>query len=165
MFLKNFKLNLNIACSLKQKIKKMNLKFFTTKNSDDKTDAEKDSKDLINKNYSSFNIKDSNKKVGISEDKDNQEAYQSQVKASFKNEFKTKTEMNKQAELLKREIVNNPEFFKAFPHLKDIVISESDYVKGTENFESDFKENYKISEKDKETAVIEKKKNYFESLL
>lgn len=65
----------------------------------------------------------------------------------FRERFSTKEEKEKRMKLLKSEMINNPEFFNAFPHLKNVV--------DTENLE----EKYKMDQTE------DKKTEYFESLL
>jgi ribosomal protein S18 len=79
----------------------------------------------------------------------------------FKLNFNTKTSKEKRSELLKREISSNPEFIKAFPHLKEAIKIENLEEKD-EDVKSFIKSNFTIQET---TESREKKTDYFQSML
>ncbi len=78
----------------------------------------------------------------------------------YKEKFFNKESKKKREEFLKREITSNPEFFKAFPHLSQIVKSVNEI---DEDIPEYVKENFFIPEKLKQHN--KKNENYFESLL
>jgi hypothetical protein len=75
----------------------------------------------------------------------------------FKENFRTREERLNREDFLKQEITKNPEFFKAFPHLADIVKSVNEVE--TNDLQKHINEKYT-----KEKPVY-KNDNYFESLL
>jgi ribosomal protein S18 len=76
----------------------------------------------------------------------------------------TKEDQEKRASLLKREITDNPEFFNAFPHLKE-VIKREEMINQEVDLNKHLKQNYLVKEEDRNVEIKEKKENYFESLL
>ena len=97
-------------------------------------------------------------KVGSTEEK------QIGQQEKFKIKYMSKENQEKRANLLKREITDNPEFFNAFPHLREVVRSE-DMLKQEDDISNHIGSKYLIKEEDKNTEIQEKKENYFESLL
>jgi len=76
----------------------------------------------------------------------------------------SKEDQEKRAHLLKREITDNPEFFNAFPHLKE-VIKREEMINQDEDLNQNIKDNYVVKDEDKNLEIQEKKENFFESLL
>jgi ribosomal protein S18 len=75
--------------------------------------------------------------------------------------FNSKNDKEERMSLLKQEITRNPEFFNAFPYLKEKI--KSDFMENDLDDASDFvKKNYIIEDTDE---AKEKKSNFFESLL
>ena len=78
--------------------------------------------------------------------------------------FNSKEEKEERIKLLQREITSNPEFFNAFPNLKEKI--KSDFIENpVEEVDHFIKRNYTIDSKKGAPEVEEKKTNYFDSLL
>jgi small subunit ribosomal protein S18 len=82
----------------------------------------------------------------------------------FKIKYMSKEDQEKRTNLLKREITDNPEFFNAFPHLKE-VIKREEMLNPEEDLTHHLSSNYQIKEEDQNSEIQEKKENFFESLL
>jgi hypothetical protein len=80
----------------------------------------------------------------------------------YREKFSNKTTKLNREEFLKREITSNPEFFKAFPHLANIVKSTAD-IPDSADLNKHIKENYKISDEEKRKRT--QTDNYFETLM
>ena len=77
--------------------------------------------------------------------------------------FNSKEEKEARMKLLQREITSNPEFFNAFPHLKEkIKLDYMESTNGTQEVEGFLNQNFFIKPSEESQ---EKKSNYFESLL
>jgi ribosomal protein S18 len=75
--------------------------------------------------------------------------------------FNSKEDKEARMKLLQREITSNPEFFNAFPHLKEKI--KLDYMESNnEEVESFLSQNFEVKPSEESQ---EKKSNYFESLL
>ena len=97
--------------------------------------------------------------LGLSKSGTEQEA-QIGKNMEYKEKFLNKESKQRREEFLKREITSNPEFFKAFPHLSQIVKSVNNI---DEEIPEYVKEKFFIPEKEKQSN--KKNDNYFESLL
>jgi ribosomal protein S18 len=82
----------------------------------------------------------------------------------FKIKLMDKEEKERRSQILKREITDNPEFFNAFPHLKQIVKRE-DMEDNQVDIQKHISDNYFIKEEDKNKDIKQKKSSYFESLV
>jgi hypothetical protein len=137
--------------------------FLKQKNKLTNTNNQKNS--IINIAFKTFtNNSKSNFNKGISKDSTSKDSSESYPDRKFKEKFKTKVQLQKRTELLKKEMVSNPEFFKAFPHLANKVIDETN-IDEDDNLKQHIDENYFIKDSDKDQNVLQKKTNYFESLL
>lgn len=104
-----------------------------------------------------------NKNSGLSSEPNTFDLNDAKMDKNYKQTFTSKKQRSNRAELLKREIVDNPEFFKAFPHMSDIVHSTTDTAENdTKKY---IRENYKSKDEKRDTEVNERRTNYFESLL
>jgi hypothetical protein len=100
----------------------------------------------------------SDNKFGLSNSSTSQERQIGQNE-KFKENFKSKEAKINREELLKQEITSNPEFFKAFPHLAEIVKSVHDIQNPDLN--NHINENYTVTNKERQEA----NEKYFETLL
>jgi hypothetical protein len=126
---------------------------------------------LIFKNLKKFNFKfpfsmrtfsskvgSSDHKFGLSE-KTTPEERQIGENEKYKESFRNREAKINREEFLKRDITTNPEFFKAFPHLAEIVKSVNELE--VNDLQKHVKENYTITDKGRQEA----NNNYFETLL
>jgi hypothetical protein len=81
----------------------------------------------------------------------------------YREKFKSKEEKEKRIKLLKAEMTSNPEFFNAFPHLREKVAQ--DEFEENEDVTKAIDKNYTIRHDDRNKALDDKKTDYFESLL
>jgi hypothetical protein len=109
-------------------------------------------KQLTSFNFCTNTNKSNN--IGLSNSGTQEEA-QIGKNMKYKEKFTNKQIKLNREEFLKREITTNPEFFKAFPHLENIIKSENN-IEG--NLTEHIKENYFV-----EKGIPQDK--YFESLL
>lgn len=81
-----------------------------------------------------------------------------------KMKFKNKADKEARAKLLRQEITSNPEFFNAFPHLKEKLTSE-EVEDPADDISDHIRKNYVIDEEKGIPDILEKRSNYFESML
>lgn len=76
------------------------------------------------------------------------------IKQTHKEQFKSREQLASRKDLLKQEITSNPEFFKAFPHLKEISNNEEEQTKLVNQLQNESK-----------IKMKQESSKYFDSLL